>query len=179
MTVITDPNNNPPAKTSLDGRLNVSSRSDSRTYYNSRDLGKTFVWTSSFSAATGNHIIYIKNTSTIDKLYIKHISIGGVSSGLFELFEAESGTVVGTPIEGVNMNRIKHGKNATSTSCGDAVVTGIVNGERLAMKRVPANSTLDIHVDALVLGQNDAIIIRYTGSTGIVDASILGFYDVE
>ncbi len=182
MPVITDPNNNPPAKTSLDGRLNVSSRSDSRAYYNSRDLGKTYTWTSSFSAATGQQIIYIKNISSTDNLYVTHIDVGGVNSGLFELFKVTSaGAAGGTAVSGENMNLSKgHGNSPDSEAYGDASVTGTLTGERLLLKRIPVNSSATIHTfNVVVVGQNDAIAITYTGATGIVDVSILGFFDIE
>ena len=46
------------------------------------------------------------------------------------------------------------------------------------MARVAANgrATMDLQ-DVLILGQNDAITLTYTGSTGIVDVIITGYFE--
>ena len=58
-----------------DGRLNVSSRSDSRGYYNSRDESEAYslVWADA-STATADYVLYWKNTNANGK----HLVISAV-----------------------------------------------------------------------------------------------------
>ncbi len=180
MAIIQDGGNaNPAAQTSLDGRLNVSSRSDSRAYYNSRDLEQTYFWTSSYSATTGDEIIYIKNTSPTLNLYIKSVVVGGVLTGLFEVIHVHDGTATGTTITGKNPN-LTSGNAAAATAFGNAAVTGTLTGERIAIIRTIATDSLSIEIhDTLILGQNDEIAVTYTGGTSIVNVEIVVFFDIE
>jgi hypothetical protein len=134
------------------------------------------MWTTSFSAATGNEIIYIKNTSKTSLLVIDKADVSSVNAGLFELFEV-TGTAAGTSISGSNTN-LTSGNEADATSLGEASVTGLTIGKRIDLARTSANGSGTMQLkDVLVLGLNDAIAITYTGSTGIVDAAILGYYE--
>ena len=57
-----------------DGRLNVSSRSDDRIFYVSRDNGDAYSWHSlDTGSAVGETNIYIQNTSPTKKLVIKEV----------------------------------------------------------------------------------------------------------
>lgn len=163
-------------KVTTDNRIDTSSRQSTRAYYVSRDAGQSYIWTSSFSAATGNEIIYVKNDSTSKNLYIDFIHVSGVNTGLFEVYQV-SGTAAGTTITGRNLN-LTSSNVADATSYGDASVTGLTIGNRLYLHRTPANSsgTMEIN-DTLILGVSDAIALTYTGSTGIVDAEIRGFFE--
>ena len=87
-----------------------------------------------------------------------------------------AGTAGGTTITGTNSN-LTSGNAASASSYGDASVTGITPGIRIDMARVPANgrATMELN-DVLILGLNDAVSITYTGSTGIVDIIVTGYY---
>jgi hypothetical protein len=137
---------------------------------------QTYIWNTSFSAATGNEVIYIKNTSKTKLLVIDKITVNSVNAGLFELYSA-TGTASGTTITGVNTNRTS-GNSAEASALGEASVTGLTIGDRIDIARVPANgrATMELQ-DVLILGLDDAITITYTGSTGIVDLIVTGYYD--
>ncbi len=164
------------AKVNKDNRLDVSSSTFSEAHRVASINGETFTWTSSFSTATGEEIIYVKNTSKTQVLVIEKIALSSVLTGLFELFEV-TGTATGTTITGSNTN-LSSGVVAEATSLGNAAVGSLVIGKRLDLIRLPAtgNGTLDIR-DVIILGLNDAIAITYTGSTGITDSSIVGYYE--
>ena len=163
------------AKVDVCNRLTVKSVSFSESAQVSREDGLTYLWTSSYSAGTGQEVIYIKNTSTTQDLVIDKATVNGVLTGLFELNVA-AGTAGGTTITGTNANRTKNNTAAASTY-GDASVTGITPGVRIDMARIPANgrATMELN-DVLILGLSDAVSITYTGSTSIVDIIVTGYY---
>lgn len=157
-------------------RLNTSAKTASRAYYLSRDQGEAFTFTSSYSSTSGDNIIYIKNTNNDKRLYIDHIHLSAINAGLFEMFNV-SGTASGTSITAQNLN-LTSNKAASATSLGDAAVTGITLGGRITMARVGAIGSSDLNMEnVLILGFGDAIAIRYTGTSGIVDSVVRGFYE--
>lgn len=140
--------------------------------------GQTFTWTTSFSAATGNEVIYIKNDSKIKLLIIDKVTVNSVNAGLFELYTA-TGTAGGTSITGVNTN-LTSSVVADATAYGEAAVTGLTLGDRIDLARTAANGRANMELqDILILGLNDAIAVEYTGSTGLVDLIITGYFETE
>lgn len=138
--------------------------------------GDAYCWTSSYSASSGDEVIYIKNTSTEQVLILEDIQVSGVNAGLYELFEV-TGTASGTTITGKNLN-LTSGNVAAATALGNAAVTGITIGDRISLVRTPAATSKSFPVDsAIVLGLNDAIAITFTGTGGIVDVSVLGYFE--
>jgi hypothetical protein len=165
------------AEVNLEQRLNVSAQSNSRSFYISRDFGEAYTWTSSYSAGTGEEVLYVKNDSTTHQLVIDLVHVGGVLTGLFEIYQV-SGTAAGTSLTGVNLN-LTSSNTASATALGNASVTGLTIGNRLYLHRTPATTSGAFELaDTLILGTTDAIAITYTGGTGIVDAEIRGFFEV-
>jgi len=161
-----------------DGRLNVSSRSDARIFYNSRDLGQSYVWASFDSAAAvDEYSIYVQNTSTSKNLVIKDISLSPGVAMTFKI-STVTGTAGGTGITGYNLNR-NSGNAASANAFGDAAVTGLTEDTVVAVVMVPALQTvhLDTH-DALILGQNDNIAIECdVNAGGLVYIQIVGYFE--
>lgn len=161
-----------------DGRLNVSSRSDERIYYNSRDKGQTYVW-SSFDngAAVGEYTIYVQNTSATLNLIIKEIVL---SPGVAMTFKIA--TVTGTPtsaaITGFNLNR-NSGNAAAANARGNALVDDLTEEQvlRVVMVGVLSTEHVEFH-DALQLGQNDAIAVECdVNAGGLVYMQIFGYFE--
>ena len=146
------------AEVDKENKLSVSSTGHSESSEVSRERGATYLWTSSYSAGTGNEVIYIKNTSTTQNLIIDKATVNSVLTGLFELNVA-AGTAGGTTITGTNAN-LTSGNAASASSYGNASVTGITPGIRIDMARIPANgrATMELN-DILILGLNDAVSI--------------------
>lgn len=163
------------AKVNARQRLDTTCANLSQAQLISMLDGRTFSWSSSFSAATGNEIIYIQNTSKTRDLIITEIHCGGVNTGLFELFEV-TGTPAGTVITGKN-NNLSSNFVAEATAYGNASVTGLTVGDRIGLVRTQAgeHKTLQLQ-SALILGFQDAIALTYTGSTGVTDCYLQGFY---
>lgn len=140
--------------------------------------GQTYTWTTSWSAATGNEVIYIKNTSKDKLLFIDKVTINSVNDGYWELFEV-TGTASGTSITGKNTN-LTSSNVAAAEAFGEAAVTGITLGDRIDLMRLNAGNRSDMNLqDVLILGFNSAIALEYTGATGLVDVIITGYFEIE
>ncbi len=161
-----------------DGRLNVSSRSDERIYYNSRDRGQTYVWTSFDSgAAVTEYSIYVQNTSATLNLVIKEIILSPGVAMTFKIATV-TGVATGTPITGFNLNR-NSGNAASANAFGDALVGVIVEEQVLRTEMVGALATSHVEFhDALQLGQNDAIAVECdVNAGGLVYMQIFGYFE--
>ena len=163
------------AKVNGHQRLEVSSSVFSESSFVAKTSARTFIWTSSYSADTGAEVIYIKNTSKVNNLVIDKVTVNSVAAGFFE-FGAASGTASGTAITGANTN-LTSGNVADATALGNAAVTGVTLDTRIDLARTTANgrATMELQ-DVLIMGLNDAVTITYTGSTGIVDIIVTGYY---
>ena len=127
MAVLENPSDGLKATVGRSERLNVSSSSNPRDYYASRDDGKLFNFVSGFDATTGNICISIENDSATDDLYLGYARISCVTNCSFDFYFTEAGdTPAGTTLTAVNMNA-KSPKPAEVKSFGNAAVTGITN----------------------------------------------------
>lgn len=79
-----------------DGRLNVSSRADSRSYYNSRDEGQTYSMVfEHLTAVDAQYSFYIQNTSKDKTLVIRAIGLNtSAATTRFKLWDV-TGTATG------------------------------------------------------------------------------------
>jgi len=161
---------------SSSNRGNVSAKSNPRSYYVSREDGQFFTWYSSYSATSGDYVIYIKNNSQSTNLVISRMMFGGANAGKYSV-EIVSGTAAGTAIEGAHFNRSKV-READSTSFGNAAVTGLSTEDTLGAMRLMAGQTgSGSSSNALILGVTSAIAIKYIGSAGDVDITIFGYFE--
>ncbi len=166
-----------------DGRLNTSSRSDSRAYYNSRDVGRTFslVWNNT-NSSSGKHVVYWKNTSTTRDLVISSIGFNSDINANFEL-NFVTGTAAGTSATPTNLNQ-SSGKTAAAVAFHNADVTGLTVSAEIDHAYVVAGGHEELRLgDRVRLGQDDAIAVRIETSFGAVGAPIhtagviFGYYE--
>jgi hypothetical protein len=160
-------------------RLNVSSRSDERIYYISRDNGDSYTATSVDTAAAGEYNFYFKNTSTSKKFYITGFNLGSAELAIFKIATV-TGTAAGSSIVPVNLNRTS-GNVADAECFGNAAVTGLTEETLLEVVSVPADNSKEVTLhDSLVLGQGDAVAIEYdTGAGATMHVTMIGFFDAE
>lgn len=166
-----------------DGRLNVSSRSDFRPYYNSRDEGQCYTMTFTHTAAAnGEYSFYLQNTSTDKTLVVSSIGVNATNIAKLKLWE-----VTGTAANGV----ARTPKNTNFTSPNDAAAnTALEDGGGTAISGL---TTLGAEVDdiqltqyghdelrlsdRLRLGQNDAIALEMdTGTSTPEIFGVIFFY---
>ena len=167
------------ASVSEDGRVDVSARSNPRTFYVSRDKGRVFNATSILaSAAANDYVIYIKNTSETRDLYLHSIEFHSDNDVLWNIWEV-TGTPAGTTVEAKNMN-LGSGFSAEADIYADAVVTGLTTvGRQIGVHRSQAASDSEMGFgDALILTPGKAIAIEYqAGTTGACEIDCFFFYE--
>lgn len=154
-----------------DGRLNVSSRSDSRGYYNSRDEEKCFSVPFDFqSAASGEFAAYIKNTSSVDELVLSDIGLNAAVASRVKLWFVSGTAAGGTTVTATNLNRSSSKDAEASAMEGNSAATGITGLTAEALidfEVVGANGHGTFETgDRIRLGQNDAIALEVDETAG-------------
>lgn len=160
-------------------RLNVSSRSDERIYYISRDNGDAYSVTTIDTAAAGEYNFYFKNISTTQNFYVTAFTLGSAVLAIFKIARV-TGTASGTAISPTNLNTTS-GHIADATALGNAAVTGLTEDAIIDVVSVTADDSKEVTFhDALVIGQGEAIAVEYdTGAGGTMHATMFGFFDEE
>lgn len=166
-----------------DGRANVSSRADSRGYYNSRDEGLCFSlpWEHTSSEA-GEFVAYWKNTSQTKTLVISSSGINADNASKFKLHFVTGTAAGGTSTEPTNLSSVEpHAAEATAMTGGSAAtgITGLTSTGVIDCARAGAGGHEEFRLgDRLRLGQNAAIAIEYdVGAVGDTDGVIFGYYE--
>ena len=162
-----------------DSRLNVSSRSDSRFFYVSRDNGQAYTLRIEDDDAAANDLVaYLRNNSKDKRLYITDIHLNSENAATFKLAFGDSVAPTGTSVSPVNLNR-SSSNDADATAFGNGAVGGVAADTFFATVRVAAGGFEEWgSQDALILGQNDNIVIEYdTGSTGDIEIDIFFFIE--
>ena len=169
-----------------DGRLNTSSRSDNRAYYNSRDEQLCFTVPFDFQASeSGEFVVYWQNTSSDKDLVISSIGINTFLASRFKLHFVSGAASGGNEITPTNLNK-SSSKDAPSNSReGGSGATGIDNITSISLidfLYVGAGMHEEFRLsDRVRLGQNDAIAIEVDetagGATADVSGVIFGYFE--
>jgi len=168
-----------------DGRANVSSRSDRRSYYNSRDEGRTYSLPFDFqSAESGEYAVYWKNTDTNGRdLVIDSVGLNSVLFARLKLHYVTGDAAGGTSVTPTNLNK-SSGNDAAATAMegGSAAsgITGLTSVSVIDFVGVPAAGHEEMRLsDRLRLGQGDAIAIEVdeVASASDVFGVIFGYYE--
>ena len=163
-----------------DGRLNVSGRVDSRSYYNSRDRGQTYSLVfDDADAAVADYFCYLQNTSTDKELVLDAIGINSTVACSIKLAFV-TGTAAGSSsLTPVNLNK-QSSNAAAATARGDGAVTGLTEDGVIDLAMVTAGGHEEFRLKERVrLGQNDAIALEYdrAAGNGIVEGVIFFYYE--
>ncbi len=171
-----------------DGRLNVSSRSDARSYYNSRDEGLTFAVPFAVTLmATDEDFVAWRNASDDKELVISHALIS-----VFEPVDIKWHVGTGTPAAGttivpVNMNQ-GSGRSAPTDSAESVMMgttttplTGLTSTGVVAHRGILAIQESVFHDfhDEIRLGQNDTFFgeLEDASTPGYVRGTLYGYYE--
>ena len=164
-----------------DGRLNVSSRSDNRSYYVSRDESEAFslVWDDASSAA-GDYIVYWKNTDvTGRKLILEAVGLNSTNACSFKL-STVTGTASGASITPVCLNRSQpRSASAITIEAAGTAITGLTEDLVIDHAACAAAGHEEFRLkDRLILGQDQAVAIEYEqGTTGRTWGVLFGYYE--
>jgi hypothetical protein len=158
-----------------DQRLNVSSRTNSRSSYISRDEGECFIWTHRYDYDAGDTILLVANESTTEDLYICSIKIGSDTATEFAIHCPVYPTLAGTEIDEINMNRTS-GKSADDSAYGDE--TGNTQANVVDRGFVAANTTVTVAIDGrVILGYHNCIAVDLVTAGTMATVSICGWYE--
>ena len=145
----------------------------------SKEKGQTYVWSSRYLIAAGSSIIYLQNTSATRNLIIDEIDVGATESTTWELWSS-TGNGAGTVVSGNNLN-LTSSNNPEARAFGDANITSNTSGVLLGYTKHGAMNISDFDIkDSLILGQNDAIIVKKQptpASTVSGVCFIVGYYE--
>lgn len=161
---------------SEDNRGNMSAKIGPRIFYVSRDFGQAFSITSvAANAVAGDLALYIKNTSSTKRLFIRCIDVSAANAALWKLWEVTGDTPTGTAIVSKNLN-LNSGRTADALCYGNGAVGGLttVAGQPIKHIRSIAGGSEQYCADyALILGSNSAVALEYdTGTTGPAEISV-------
>lgn len=162
-----------------DARLNVSSRVDDRIFYVSRDTGQAYILhIEDVDAVAGDIVASLRNDSTDKRLYVTDIRLNSENAAKFKLAFGNSTAATGTSVTPVNFNK-SSSNDADVTAFGNGAIGGVAAETFFSTIRVAANGFEDWESkDALILGQNDNIVVEYdTGITGGIEADIFFFIE--
>ena len=147
-----------------DGRFNVSSRSDDRSYYNSRDKQEAYsmIWLDA-STASGDVILYWKNTDTTGKHFVvDSIGLNSQYRADFQLLQVTGTAAGGTSSTPTCLNlAAPRVAQATARTADSSAVTGLTEGVCIDFVSVTAGGHEEMRLhDRLRVGQDGAIAIK-------------------
>lgn len=174
-----DETNNTQTVQGSDGRLNVSARVDSRIFYVSRDQEQAYVLRIEDDDAAANDLVaYLRNDSKDKLLYITDIHFNAENASTWKLAFGDATTATGTTVTPVNLNR-SSSNDADVTALGNAAVGGVTASTFFSSARIGADDLVEYDTkDALILGQNDNLVVEYdTGTTGDIEVDIFFFIE--
>lgn len=165
-----------------DGRLNVSSRSDGRPYYNSRDAGQCYTIVYEHSDAVDDQYAFVMTNTSTDKTLV--VSSVGINSD--KLVRVQLAYISGAVAQGVSV--IPTNLNADSSNDAQASVVHDGGGTAITVGTLGAlidDVNVGIHgheelrlSDRLRLGQNDSIaLLLKTGSTPLLTGVVFFYFE--
>ena len=172
-----------------DNRLNSSSRSDSRGYYNSRDAGQAYSVVFDFqSAANTEYGAYWQNQHPDGlQLVISAIGVNAAQNARIKLHYVTGTAAGGTSVTPVNENRTSPNVAAASSIVtameGASATTGITGLTSIGVQdfvAVLADGHEEFRLDDRVrLGVGDAIALQYFegAAGGDFFGVIFGYYE--
>jgi len=171
--------NNGDASVSSVQRLNVSAKTAPRAMYSSRDFGRSYSAIYHMTAAAGEHVSYLKNTSSTRNMFIGDISFGGVPSILWKCFFCTGTAAAGEAVIPQPTNKSKAIPAEAIAMAGDTAITGLTTEGQFTTRRSAANETTEEAFEGtVILGPGDAVVIEFdTGTSGICEVDIHFHYE--
>jgi len=161
-------------------RGNVSAKTRDRFFYISRDDGLAFnAIMPSFSAAAGDYVMYIKNTSADKNMYMNHIEYHSAEAVTWRVWQVTGTAAAGTTITPANLN-LGSGRPAEATVMGGgATITGLTLGKQIGTHRTAVTGEGEMTWGGgLILSPNTAIMIEYeAGTTGLCELDLLFHFE--
>jgi hypothetical protein len=160
-------------------RLNVSAKNAPRAMYAGRDFGLSYSAVYHATAAAGEYVAYLKNTSSTRNMFVGDMTIGGVNSILWKMFFVAGTAASGELITPTPMNKSKNIPAEAIAMAGDTAITALTADGEFSAIRSPAADSIEENFDGtLILGPGDAIALEYdAGTSGICEVDIHFHYE--
>lgn len=161
-------------------RLNVSSKTAPRKFYASRDFGLAYnAVYDEMTAASGDYVAYLKNTSTDSNLFVDHIEFHSVENVKWKIWETTGTAASGTAITPTELFVGRGIPADVSAMSGDTAITGLTVSNQLGTHRSQALSDSAMnYAGSLILSPSRAMVIEYdTGTTGLCSIDIHFFFE--
>lgn len=163
------------ARVSPDHRVDVSSRTNPRIAYRSKNEADSYTWTSAFDHDAGDTILLLSNASTTKKIYVHAIFIGADTATEWLVHIPTYPTLAGTTITGVNTN-LTSGNVADAEAYGDE--TGNTTGTTLASGFVGGNATIALEPSgSIILGYHHCIAVDLVTAGTRGTTTIAGYFE--
>jgi len=162
----------------VDNRLLVSSRSEERLFYASRDDGQAYAWVTATSTTAANDtILLIKNTSKTKNLFIDHLGLTLASASVVTVHRPTTlvATPTGTAVTGVNLN----GQSA-NVADASAKKDETTNSQGDVFLKIQAVAATPIERDlkgAVILGPDQSIGIDVVATQASFECNIVGWFE--
>ena len=161
-------------------RLNVSAKTRDRVFYISRDDEQAFnAVMPSFSAAAGEYVFYLKNSSSTKNLFLHSLEYHSVEAIHWKVWQVTGTAAGGTVITPTNLN-LGSGRLAEATCMGGAAtITGLTLSNQIGTHRTQATGEGGMDFgQGLILAPNTAIVVEYdTGTTGLCEIDCIFHYE--
>jgi hypothetical protein len=161
-------------------RADVSSQTNPRLFYASRDNSLSFkAIMPGFSAVAGNIVFYWKNTSANLNDFVSDLKVSSKEAALFKVFEVEGTAAAGDSLTDSNLNTNTGGSAQSEVMGGGATITGLTFNNQIGTARTTADGESIINFsDGLLIGPGKAIAVEYdTGTTGLCEVSMLHHFE--
>ena len=168
------------ASVSAAQRLNVSAKTRARLFYISRDDELAFnAIMPSFSAAAGDYVFYLKNTSSTKNLYLHSLEYHSLQAVHWKVFQVTGTAAGGTVITPSNLNLGSGRTPETTCMGGGATITGLTIGVQIGTHRTQAAGESEMNWgEGLILAPNSAIAVEYdTGTTGLCEIDCIFHFE--
>lgn len=161
-------------------RGNVSAKTRDRLFYVSRDDGLAFnAIMPTMSAAAGNYVMYIKNTSSTRNMFMNHIEYHSLEAVEWKVWQVTGTAAAGNVITPSNLN-LGSGLPAECTVMGGgSTITGLTLGVQLGAHRTEALSEGEMDWGGgLILTPGTALMVEYqAGTTGLCEIDLLFHFE--
>lgn len=159
----------------LSRRLDVSSRSDSRLFYASRDLSAAYVWTGVYNSGNGETILLVKNTSTLNLFITEVAFVNDAATRVRVHIPSTVANPTGTTITGVSLDTGSSEpaiavarQNESTNSLGDIIKDTLIGANE------EHNETWE---DGLIIVPSQSVAVDFaTGSSALCGATIIGYF---
>ncbi|MCP4569087.1 MAG: hypothetical protein GY841_16050 [FCB group bacterium] len=162
------------AAVTSENKLRAYCTTESESSYESEVNERAYTWTTAYSCAANDTILWLRNDSTTENLVIDKVLFMSDKTTRFVVHSpADGGAATGTAITGTNLNR-KSGRTA-SAKCWQDETTG-TQANIIANGSIVAGGTAILPIEgAIVLGYKDVIAVD-TVATGYTGVTFKGYY---